>query len=435
MSLPLIGFAGMTHLGLISAVAAAERGFPVVGFDPDPRRILPLTYGELPVVEPDLPDLIIKNRLQLLFTSMTADLACCDVVYIAADVPTDDDGSSDLQAIYALIDLVEGALKPEAVLVVLSQVPPGFTRGLSRLSAQRFYQVETLIFGRAIERALYPERFILGCADPTAALPKSLADFLSAFGCPILPMRYESAELAKISVNMCLVASISTTNTLAELCEKIGADWVEIVPALKLDKRIGQYAYLAPGLGIGGGHIERDLVTFCRLADAHGTDAGVVHSWIANSQHRRDWALAQVHEFVLRQKPNPVLAVLGLAYKQDTDSTKNSPALALLSALRPFIVRVYDPVVAPRPEFHPRLVGTASALDACDGADALVIMTPWSAFRALSPAALAVRLRGQIVIDPYGVLDARACRAAGLRHLILGAPPGEVATYGGGRSC
>ena len=426
MSRPVIGFAGMTHLGLLSAVAAAERGFPAVAFDPDPARVDALRRGELPVVEPGLPELLAKNRGRLSFTSATADLAGCDVVYVAPDIPTDDVGVSDLGPIRALIEALDPALRSDAVLVVLSQVPPGFTRSLRRPAARRFYQVETLIFGRAVERALNPERFIVGCADPQAPLPPPLAEFLGAFGCPVLPMRYESAELAKISINMCLVASISTANTLAEVCEKVGADWAEIVPALRLDKRIGQHAYLAPGLGIAGGNLERDLATICRLADAHGTDAGVVRAWMDNSHHRRDWALTQVHERVIAQIPEPTLAVLGLAYKPDTASTKNSPALGLLAALAPFAVRVYDPAVTPRREFHPRLVTAASALDACAGADALVIMTPWSEFRELRAEAIAARLHGLTVIDPYAVLDGDGCRAAGLVHLTLGAAPAEV---------
>lgn len=423
MSRSVIGFAGMTHLGLNSAVAAAERGFTVVGFDVASEHIESLKRRDLPVVEPDLPELLVKNQARLTFTDRIADLAACDVVYVSPDVPTDDLGQSDLSGVRALIGMVDAALSPETVLVILSQVPPGFTRSLSRPSDRRFYQVETLIFGRAIERALHPERFIVGCADPKTALPKPLASFLGAFGCPILPMRYESAELAKVSINMFLVASISTTNALAELCETIGADWSEIVPALKLDKRIGQYAYLAPGLGIAGGNLERDLTTVRRLADARGSDAGVVRAYIANSRHRRDWALTQIHERVLARNSDPVVAVLGLAYKQDTRSTKNSPSLALLAALKPFAVRVFDPVVLPRPEFHPRLFGAASALEACAGADVLTIMTPWDEFRRLAPREIAERLRGQTVIDPYAVLDAGDCCAARLDYITLGAAP------------
>src|SRR4029079_1307298 len=135
-----------------------------------------------------------------------------------------------------------------------------------------------------------------------------------AFGCPILSMGYESAELTKIAINACLVSSISVANTLAELCENIGADWSEIAPALKLDRRIGQYSYLAPGLGIAGGNLERDLATVERFAAKHHTDAGVVRAWVTTSRHRRDWAAQTIRRVLLDANPKATLAVWGLAY-------------------------------------------------------------------------------------------------------------------------
>ena len=420
MSRPVIGFAGMTHLGLVSSVASAEKGFHVICFDPDRERIEALRRQELPVLEPDLPALLSKNRERLTFTAADPDLAECDVVYVAVDVPTDNQGQSDLGPIGTLVDLVGHSLCKDAVMVILSQVPPGFTR--SRLQPGRVlhYQVETLIFGRAVERALYPERFIVGCAYPTLPLPDAYAQHLESFNCPILPMRFESAELAKISINCCLVSSISTANTLAELCEGVGADWSEIVPALRLDKRIGQHAYLAPGLGIAGGNLERDLATICRLGDSNGTDVRVVRAWMANSRHRRFWALRILHSKVLAHVDDPVITVLGLAYKQDTASTKNSQSLELIESLRPFSVRVFDPAVSAEVVQHPRLYVASTALEACQGADALVIMTPWKEFSELDPSALAKTLSGRTVIDPYGVLDRAECRAEGFEYFTLG---------------
>jgi UDPglucose 6-dehydrogenase len=421
---PAIGYAGMTHLGLNSAVAAAERGFAVVGFDPDARRIAPLSRGEPTVIEPVLPELMAKNAARLRFTSEASALASCEVVYVSPDVPTDDAGTSDLGPLRALIAAVEPVLRADAAMVVLSQVPPGFTRGLARAESRRFYQVETLIFGRAVERALHPERFIVGCADPARPLPPAFAAFLASFGCPVLPMRYESAELCKISINFFLVASISAANSLAELCEHIGADWSEIMPALRLDKRIGPHAYIAPGLGIAGGNLERDLATFVRMGGESGTDVGVVLAWQANSRHRRFWALRRLHETVLSRRTDPLIGVLGLAYKEDTHSTKNSPSLALIAELKPFRLRAFDPAVKVQPDWHPALAQAQDALDACRGTDAVIIMTPWRPFKALAPAAMAEAMAGRVVIDPFGVLDGKAAAAAGLEHHRLGAPGG-----------
>ena len=233
-------------------------------------------------------------------------------------------------------------------------------------------------------------------------------------------MRFESAELTKISINCCLVASVTVANTLAELCERIGADWSEIAPALKLDKRIGAYSYLSPGLGLAGGNLERDLATVIGFSQEYGTDAGLIKAFVANSRHRKDWALRTLHELVLSKKPDARIAVLGLAYKENTHSVKNSPSLALIRHLSPWPLTVFDPVVPASMAPHPNVAGAACALDAVKGADAVAIMTPWPEFKKLDPAAIAKAMAGKIVLDPYRVLDAVKAKAAGLDHRLLG---------------
>lgn len=417
---PIIGFVGMTHLGLVSGVSAAEKGFQVVCFDQDKSKIRSLNEGILPISEPQLSDLILRRKSQISFTENSVDLKKCDLIYVAPDIATDDYGNSDLSTIDNLLKLTYDVAREGAVIVLLSQVPPGFSRARLRSGRALYYQVETLIFGRAVDRALYPERFIVGCENPEESLPKVFQVFLGAHECPILKMRYESAELAKISINMCLVASVSTANTLAEICEKIGADWAEIVPALKLDRRIGQYSYLTPGLGIAGGNLERDLATVCNFADEFGTDSGVVRSWIANSKYRRDWPLRMLHQALLKNEAHANVAVWGLAYKQDTHSIKNSPSIALLRVIDSNHVKVFDPVVPATAVLNKRFSGAASELDACKDSDALVIMTPWEQFSKVNPKEIASVMKGNIVIDPFRVLDMGACLDAGLRYFTLG---------------
>jgi UDPglucose 6-dehydrogenase len=279
-----------------------------------------------------------------------------------------------------------------------------------------------LVFGQAMQRALKPERFIVGALSPREPLAPSLSAFLGSFDCPILTMRYESAELAKISINMCLVASIGVANTLAELSEQVGADWNEIVPSLKLDRRIGPYSYLAPGLGLSGGNLERDLATVIALAKAHDTDSGIVEAWVANSAHRKSWPWKIVQQHVLPQNRRPRVAVLGLAYKENTRSTKNSPSLALLAELANCDVSVFDPVVGA--DVAPvKVTAALSAMDAIAGADAVAIMTPWPEFRALEPGGIAKAMAGKTLIDPYGVIDGAASRSAGLDYFTLGTAP------------
>lgn len=421
MSSPVIAYAGMTHLGLCSAIAAASKGFSTIGYTPDKSLAAALESGRLPVLEPNLDDLLAANRERIAFTADPARLQAADIVYVAPDVPTDDRGVSDLAPLDGLLELVLANTRHDAVIVVLSQVSPGFTRARQKPGRILYYQVETLIFGRAVERATLPERFIVGCADPTEPLPAALDVFLRAFGCPILPMRLESAELAKISINFCLVASISVANTLAELCESIGADWAEIVPSLKLDRRIGPYAYLAPGLGIAGGNLERDLATVLRFAEAHHTDAGVVSAWIANSRHRKGWSARTIKAELLDRVPDARLAVLGLAYKENTDSIKNSPAIACLKELEGRNIAVFDPAV--RGAVVSFATACPSAMDCASGADALMVLTPWPEFRDLDPVALAAVMRGRLIVDPYRVFRSDAALAAGFDYVTLGAPP------------
>ena len=424
-----IGFAGLSHLGIVSSVAAASKGFDVIGFDPDRVRSEDSSQGWLPVIEPGLAELLEQQRARLRFTTDPAALSACDVMICSADVPTDADFRSDLSEIQTLLDLMIRQASLGTVFVVLSQVPPGFTRQLAHRLVQHhaarrcslFYQVETLIIGRAMERALQPERFMIGCADPLQPLPASYATLLEAFHCPVLRMGYESAELAKIAINMFLASSVSTTNTLAEVCEAIGADWSEIVPALALDKRIGPHAYLRPGLGLSGGNLERDLATVRGLAEEYGTDAGIIEAWLSHSRYRREWALKQLHAEVLSRRADPVIAVWGLAYKPQTRSTKHSAALTLIDALCPLPVRAYDPAADLNGSLRAHLTRTANALEACRGADALIVMTPWPEFSTVQVAQILELMRGRVIIDPFGVFDDGQCAGRGVRHLQLGA--------------
>ena len=416
---PVIGFCGMTHLGIISAISSAVKGFKTICFDVNMERIAQIKSGQMPVLEPDLDQFYEDNRSRLVFTSDVSELKQCDVVYISGDIPTDDMGISNTTAISGLIEHIEPGLLGETVLVILSQVAPGFTRSKKRTLGSIYYQVETLIFGRAIERALYPERYIVGCEDPAKDLPYAYNVFLLAYDCPILLMRYESAELAKMSINMCLLASVGVANTMAEICESIGADWSEIMPALKLDKRIGAYSYITPGLGISGGNLERDMANVIKIADHKNTDSRIVKAWIANSGHRKNWPFEILQKNLLDNNQKARIAVLGIAYKENTNSIKNSPSLVLFNQLQEQDVIAFDPAL-------PANVGgkwvkqALTAMDAIKEADCLVIMTPWPEFKNLDIQVVADKLRGNLVIDPYCVLDASMARNCGLDYKTLG---------------
>jgi len=414
----------MTHLGLNSAVAAAERGFQIVCYDPDATLIRQLNADQAPVQEPQLLELMAKNKSRLEFLSDVAALKSCDVIYVAPDVATDDQGNSDLSMLEKLLSVAFENTSHETTIIVLSQVPPGFCRAHGRPGRPLIYQVETLIFGQAIARALNPERYILGLADAAAPLPPAYEKFLQGHGNPpLFPMRYESAELAKIAINCCLVSAVSTANTLAEICEKIGADWHDIIPTLKADRRIGPYSYLAPGLGISGGNLERDLNTIIALADQHGTDAGVVRAWVGNSQYRKGWPLRMLGEYVFSKTKDPAIGILGLTYKENTHSVKNSPSVALIRQLTPYTIKAFDPAIPSQPDWHPNLTNSPTAADAIQDSDVLLILTAWPEFKDLNLTEIAELMRGKTVIDPYGLLNRMQMQQAGLQHITLGTEP------------
>ncbi len=444
MNKQTIGFAGLSHLGIIYSAASAARGFSVVAFDPRTDLTADLAHGRFPVAEPGLDDLYREHSARLTYTSDASRLAHCQLVFVALDVTTNDSNQSDLGPLEKLLAEVTPQLAHGATLVIMSQLPPGYSRKLSAKLAdnklrdnQLFYQVETLVFGNAVDRAVHPERIIIGSdkvgADkvgsdktgsdkPGEALPAHYAAYLKAFECPTVLMRYESAELCKIAINCFLVSSIATSNTLAEVCERIGADWREIVPALRLDQRIGTKAYLTPGLGIAGGNLERDLVTVQRLAEENGCDASVVTAWQRNSMYRKDWVLGRLFASGLLQNTEQTrIGVWGLAYKQDTHSTKNSPSLALLRALNAYSCQAYDPVAKIDAGQFPHVRVCDAAEEAAQDSDVLLVMTPWREFASAPLERLLPRMRGRKVIDPYGVLAEARCRQLGYQYERLGA--------------
>jgi UDPglucose 6-dehydrogenase len=415
-------FLGMSHLGINYAAAWASFGQPTLGLDPDPSLVKRLLGGDLPVQEPGLLDLIERSGDCLTFSTDFSRLHECTLAVVARDVPTDDDNRSDLSPVNELIALAQKHLPSGATLAVMSQVPPGFMRNLYRTTPDRdvYYWVETLVFGDAVRRAVHPERIIIGCADPSAPLSQPLSDGLAKFDCPILPMRYESAELTKTAINLYLVGSVTYANTLSDLCESLGANWNEMMPALKLDARIGPAAYVRPGIGIAGGNLERDLVTLRKLCAETQVDATYIDALVDHNARRLDWLERQMQRHVFNTSAMPEIAVWGLTYKKNTRSTKNSPSLRAIASLAGrAVVRAWDPAIAPA-----ELEIAADIQDdqyaATDGADCLLVMADWDEFAAADLPRLRQNMRQPLIIDCAGVLQKRRTDMAGIQLVGMG---------------
>ena len=231
-------------------------------------------------------------------------------------------------------------------------------------------------------------------------------------------MAYESAELAKISINMYLVASVTVTNTLAEICENVGANWEDIAPTLKSDKRIGPYAYLKPGLGISGGNLERDLNSIISIGSRFGTNTQAIQAFINTSIYTKNWLSKTFKKMKLKESKLSKVAVLGLAYKENTNSTKNSPALLFISKLQKYSVSAHDPVALVNNALT--FVQEATVDNCLRDADVLVISTPWSEYKKLNPKKIKTLMRGRIIIDPYQIVNSDMARQYGFTCYSLG---------------
>ena len=425
-----IGFAGLSHLGIVSSICWSSLGWHVVGVDSDPDRVSVLTAGRLPIHEPRLAELLRDTRSRLEFSHEFSSLAECGVVVISLDTETDQADRSDLGRLEQLVNQVIPCLAPEASVVLMSQVPLGFTRQLSQklhvarpdLAFRLYYWVETLVIGNAVERCLKPERIILGCDSIGGAKDSHLEALLPAFSCPVLRMSYESAELTKAAINLYLSVSVTYANVLADLCEATGASMREVVPALRLDRRIGQYAYIRSGLGIAGGNLERDLVHLQRLGAEHDTDTALIDYVLDYNAKRYQWVHRQLTRHVFPGTPKPKIALWGLAYKKNTQSTKNSFAVRILRDLSGQAeLRAYDPV-APLPTELRTGVTRYDRFEALDGADCLLVLTDWDEFADTDYTAMADKMSGRVVIDCVGVLDRTAAIQHGFHFISIGDP-------------
>jgi UDPglucose 6-dehydrogenase len=432
-----IAMIGAGYVGLVSGACFAEFGVDVTVMDVDPDKIAGLQAGRMPIYEPGLEKLVAENVRdgRLTFTSdLDAAVRGADAVFLAVGTPTRrGDGHADLSYVYAAAEQVAKAADGPLVIVTKSTVPVGTGREVQEIVRRVrpgapisvASNPEFLREGSAIGDFMRPDRVVIGVDDDQAlTVLKQLYRPLYLIETPVLAVSLETAELIKYAANAFLAVKITFINEIADLCEKVGADVHDVARGMGLDGRIGR-KFLHPGPGYGGSCFPKDTLALARTAQDAGSPVRLVETTIAVNDGRK----AQMAERILAALgPDPKgkrVGVLGVTFKPETDDMRDAPSLVILPALVAAGVEVaaYDPQPGHARQSLPAAIDfAATALAAAEGADAVVVLTEWNEFRALSPDRLKAAMKGGVVLDLRNVWDPAAMRAAGFTYSSIGRP-------------
>jgi UDPglucose 6-dehydrogenase len=417
-----IAVAGLWHLGTVTAACVAAAGHTVTAYDDNTETVQRLRAGNLPVAEPGLDQMVQEETAQgrLRFTSNAADLSGSEVLWVCWDTPVDENDTADVEFVVQRVLALLPFLDARALVLISSQLPVGTTARLEAESGHRFaYSPENLRLGKAIEVFQHPDRIVAGVRTDDDR--NTLQQIFRTFTDRVEWMSVESAEMTKHALNAFLATSVSFINEISTLCEKTGADALDVARGLKTDVRIGQRAYLQPGTAFAGGTLARDISFLLALGSRSKTPTSLLAGAQQSNNHHKEWALCRVEE-VLGDVHGKTIAVLGLTYKPGTNTLRRSTAVEFCRLLvqRGARIQGYDPALQSLPEEAAGLLDLApSAVDALSGADAVLISGPWPEFRALTAADFVQRMRKPVVLDPTRTLEPISSDAR-LRYIAIG---------------
>ncbi|MGW6378730.1 UDP-glucose dehydrogenase family protein [Rhodococcus sp. NPDC055112] len=432
---------GTGYLGATHAACMAELGHEVLGVDIDPGKVAKLSGGEVPFYEPGLAQVLKRNidAGRLHFTTSYPDAAAfADLHFLGVGTPQKKgEYGADLRHVNSVIDTLAPLLDRPAVIVGKSTVPVGTAAELGARARQLApageevevaWNPEFLREGFAVEDTLRPDRLVLG-VDPARpgraeALLRRLYARLIEDEVPFLITDLPTAELVKVSANAFLATKISFINAISEVCEATGADVTQLADALGYDARIGR-RFLNAGLGFGGGCLPKDIRAFMARAGELGANQALTFLREVDSINMR--RRTKMVELATRACGGSLLganiAVLGAAFKPESDDVRDSPALnvAGMMQLHGAVVSVFDPKALDNSRrLFPTLNYATSVEEACDNADAVLLATEWDEFKALRPADLAATVRSKVLIDGRNCLDPAEWTAAGWTYRGLG---------------
>ena len=425
---------GTGYLGATHAACMSSLGFEVIGVDVDAAKIELLTTGRVPFYEPGLEELLQKEIAsgRLTFTTDFKAIADADVHFICVGTPQQADSlAADLKYVDAALDAVAAICKPGALVVGKSTVPVGTAARLrERLlkinpGADLAWNPEFLREGFAVEDTLHPNRLVVGVtSDAAEAKLKEIYASNLAENTPWVRADLPTSELVKVAANSFLATKISFINAMAEVCEAAGGDVTVLAKAIGYDPRIGS-RFLQAGIGFGGGCLPKDIRAFMARAGELGADQALEFLREIDSINLR--ARARVIELVRKDLSDNLagkkIAVLGAAFKPDSDDVRDSPALDIAAqiAAAGAVVTIHDPkAIAPAKKRFPALGFSEDIEGALEGADLVLHLTEWKVYRELDPAKMAKLVANPIIIDGRNALDREAWIAAGWKFRALG---------------
>jgi len=416
-----IGIFGAGWVGLVTGACLAELGHDVTIRDIVPQKIETLQRGEVPIFEPGLDDLLARNRERIAFTlDVREAIAGAEFLYVCVDTPPLYSGDADLSRVWTVIDELPDETR--AVLVMKSTVPVGTGEKVrAALDGRGLEEVgyvsnpEFLAEGTAVRDFMGPDRIVIGSLDDADGdAVEALHESLDA---PIVRADVNSAEMIKLAANAFLMTRVSFINEIANVCELVGADVLRVAEGIGLDHRLGPH-FLRAGVGYGGSCFPKDSLALKQLAANSGYHFQLLSAVIEVNelQKRRVVQKLQKHLGKLRGKR---IALLGLAFKPNTNDMREAPSLVLASRLlaEGAEVRAWDPVA--KPELQ-GVTLSATPLEAVAGADAAVIVTEWPQLEGIATADVRDAMRHPLIVDGRNLLDPRVVRAAGFAYEGIG---------------
>ena len=431
-----ISIIGAGYVGLVTGVCLAEFGHRVVCVDKDEQKIAKLRRGEIPIYEPGLEPLVVKNIAdgRLVFTDrLDGEVEKARAVFIAVGTPSSrrGDGYADLTYIYAAARELAPHLNSYTVVINKSTVPVGTARQVARLIGEEnpaadFDMVsnpEFLREGAAVSDFMRPDRVVIGAdSEKAVAVMKEIYNPLYLISTPFVNTTLETAELIKYASNAFLAMKISFINEMATICEAVDANVIDLARAVGLDGRIGP-KFLHPGPGYGGSCFPKDTLALMRIAQEYGVAARSVEAAVEINAAQKARMVKKIRDALGGSEAGKTIAVLGLTFKPETDDLREAPALSILPPLadKGARLQVHDPEgMEEAREMFPDYTYAASAYEACDGADAVVLMTEWNQYRALDLDEVKARLKTPIFIDLRNVYTPEQMRAAGFEYYGVG---------------